>query len=138
MKRLYSSPKKDGFRMPGEFEPHRGTYMIWPERTDTWRFGGKYAQKVFVEIADAICRYEPLTMLASAAQYANARAMLNPCVRVVEVSSDDAWARDTGATFVVNNSGVLRGIDWTFNAWGRLATGITGGGVLKRSLGRSR
>ena len=30
MRRLNSKPIDDGFRMPGEFEPHRGTYMIWP------------------------------------------------------------------------------------------------------------
>ncbi len=36
MKKLTSIPKEDGFRMPGEFEPHRGTYIIWPERPDNW------------------------------------------------------------------------------------------------------
>lgn len=45
MKRLSTKPKQDGFRMPGEFEEHRGTYMIWPERPDNWRFGAKPAQK---------------------------------------------------------------------------------------------
>lgn len=39
MRRLVTNPKIDGFRMPGEFEPHRGTYMIWPERPDNWRLG---------------------------------------------------------------------------------------------------
>ena len=47
MKRLVTNPKIDGFRMPGEFEPHRGTYMIWPERPDNWRLGAKPAQHVF-------------------------------------------------------------------------------------------
>ena len=45
MKRLDSTPKADGFRMPGEFEPHRGCYMIWPERPDNWRLGAKPAQR---------------------------------------------------------------------------------------------
>ena len=54
MKRLESTPKKDGFRMPGEFEQHKGCYMIWPERTDNWRNGAKPAQKVFTEVASVI------------------------------------------------------------------------------------
>ena len=36
MKRLDSCPRKDGFRMPAEFEEHAGTYIIWPERTDNY------------------------------------------------------------------------------------------------------
>ena len=25
-------PVQDGYRMPGEYEPHRGCILIWPER----------------------------------------------------------------------------------------------------------
>ena len=124
MKRLDSTPKADGFRMPGEFEPHRGCYMIWPERPDNWRLGGKPAQKVFTEVASVIGKYEQMTMIVSADQYANARGMLPDYVRVVEMSNDDSWVRDCGATFVVNDKGKLRGVDWTFNAWGGLVDGL--------------
>lgn len=31
-----STPKADGFRMPGEFEEQKQIFMIWPERTDNW------------------------------------------------------------------------------------------------------
>lgn len=36
----------------------------------------------------------------------------------MNINSDDAWARDTAPTFVVNNNGEIRAIDWQFNAWG--------------------
>jgi len=42
----------------------------------------------------------------------------------VELSSNDAWLRDVGPTFVVNDSGDLRGVDWQFNAWGGLKGGL--------------
>lgn len=124
MKRLDSTPKADGFRMPGEFEPHRGCYMIWPERPDNWRLGAKPAQKVFTEVASVIGKYEQMTMIVSKAQYSNARNMLPDYVRVVEMANDDSWVRDCGATFVVNDKGKLRGVDWTFNAWGGLVDGL--------------
>ena len=57
---------------------------------------------------------------ASAQQYAAARAALPPSVRVVELSSDDAWMRDVGPSFVVNAAGAVRGVQWRFNAWGGL------------------
>ena len=124
MKKLNSTPKQDGFRMPGEFEPHRGTYIIWPERPDNWRNGAKPAQKVFTQVANTIGKYEPVTVIVSDSQYQNARHMLNDYVRVVEMSNDDSWVRDCGATFGVNDQGELRGVDWSFNAWGGLVDGL--------------
>lgn len=124
MKRLDSIPSKDGFRMPGEFERHSGTYMIWPERTDNWRLGAKPAQKVFTEVANAIGKYEPMTMVVSRSQYDNARNMLADYVKVVEMSNDDSWMRDCGATFVIDDKGTMRAVDWKFNAWGGLVDGL--------------
>ena len=121
---LQSTPRRDGFRMPGEFEPHRGCWMLWPERPDNWRLGAKPAQAAFAAVAAAIAGSEPVTMGVSAAQYDHARRMLPPSVRVVELSSNDAWMRDVGPTFVVNGRGGLRGVDWMFNAWGGLDGGI--------------
>lgn len=124
MKRLKTTPKKDGFRMPGEFELHRGCYMIWPERPDNWRNGAKPAQKVFAKVASVIGKYEPMTMIVSSSQFSNARGVLPDYVRVVEMSNDDSWVRDCGATFVVDDKGNMRAVDWKFNAWGGLVDGL--------------
>ncbi len=109
--------------MPGEFEPHRGCWMVWPERTDNWRLGAKPAQDAFAAVAEAIAASEPVTMAASDSQFENCRALLPPEVRVVEISTDDAWLRDTGPTFVVGGGG-RRGVDWRFNAWGGTEGGL--------------
>ena len=123
-KTINSTPRKDGFRMPGEHEEHAGTWMLWPMRTDTWRAGAKPAQKAYVEVAKAISRFEPVTMCVNAEQFENARALLPDEVRVVEISSNDAWMRDIGPTFVKNDKGEVRGIDWGFNAWGGIDEGL--------------
>lgn len=124
MKTINSTPKKDGFRMPAEFEPHEGTFMIWPERSDNWREGATYAQKAFTEVASAIAKYEKVTMCASVNQYDNARTMLPEEIRVIEITTDDSWMRDCGPTFIRNAKGEIRGIDWKFNAWGGLVNGL--------------
>ncbi|MCU0975464.1 MAG: agmatine deiminase [Steroidobacteraceae bacterium] len=121
---LKSTPRRDGFRMPAEFEPHAGTWMIWPERPDNWRLGAKPAQEAFTAVAAAIAASEPVTVGASAAQYENARAHLPAAVRVAELSSNDAWVRDTGPTGVIDAQGRVRGVDWMFNAWGGLDGGL--------------
>lgn len=124
MKTLNTTPREDGFRMPGEFEHHEGCWMIWPERQDNWRLGAKPAQEAFAKVADAISRFESVTVVVNAEQYENARLKLKDHIRVIEVSSDDSWMRDCGPTFVVNDKGEVRGVDWGFNAWGGLEDGL--------------
>ena len=121
---LTSTPRADGFRMPAEWEPHAGCYLVWPERPDNWRLGGKPAQRAFARVAEAIAQAEPVTVLASAHQYVNARERLPLHIRVVEMSTNDSWVRDTGPSFVVNDSGELRAVSWRFNAWGGLRGGL--------------
>jgi agmatine deiminase len=121
---LQSEPRRDGYRMPGEFEPHAGCWMLWPERPDNWRLGAKPAQHAFAALATAIAGSEPVTVGVSAQQFANARRLLPPAVRVVELSSNDAWMRDVGPTFLVNDRGGLRAADWQFNAWGGFKGGL--------------
>lgn len=120
---LATTPRADGFRMPGEFEPQAQVWMLWPERPDNWRLGAKPAQRAFTAVATAIAQFTPVTMGVAAAQFRNARHLLPPQIRVVELSYNDSWMRDCGPTFVVNDRGAVRLIDWEFNAWG----GLTGG-----------
>jgi agmatine deiminase len=117
---LATTPATDGFWMPAEFEPHEGCWMLWPERPDNWRARAVPAQRAFAAVAAAIARFEAVTVGVSAGQYAQARAQLHAGVRVVELSSDDAWMRDVGPSFLINSVGELRGVDWGFNAWGGL------------------
>lgn len=121
---LASAPAADGFRMPGEFEPHAGCWMAWPERPDNWRDGARPAQAAYAEVAAAIAAAEPLTMAVSDGQFERARSLLPDSVRVVEISTDDAWMRDIGPTFVVDGGGRRRGVDWRFNAWGGREGGL--------------
>ena len=117
---LRSTPAADGFWMPAEFETHAGCWMLWPERPDNWRARAQPAQRAFTAVAAAISRFEPVTVGVSARLYARARTLLPPRIRLIELSSDDAWMRDVGPTFLVNGTGEVRGVDWTFNAWGGL------------------
>jgi len=119
-----TTPKQDGFRMPGEFEPQKQIWMLWPQRPDNWRDGAKPAQKAFAQVAKAIREFEPVTMCVNRGQYQNCRNMLPDTIRVLEMSSNDSWIRDCGPTFLVNDKGGVRANDWDFNAWGGLVDGL--------------
>lgn len=109
--------------MPAEWEPHQQTWMVWPQRPDNWRMAAKPAQAAFMRVAQAIAEFEPVKICVSAAQRDIALAAIDALptqhpISVVDIETDDAWCRDTGPTFVVNGLGDVRGVDWTFNAWG--------------------
>lgn len=119
-----STPKKDGYRMPAEYAPQQKVWMIWPERPDNWRDGGKPAQEAFSEVAKAIAKFTPMNVVVSQQQFQNCRRQLPSEIRVIEMSNNDAWVRDCGPTFLVNDKGGLRADDWEFNAWGGLVDGL--------------
>ena len=123
MRVLDTTPKQDGFYMPAEFSEHYGCILIFPERSDSWQYGAYAARKAFVKVCEAIAQSEKVTVCASDRQYENARRMLPPHIRVAEMSSNDSWARDYAPTFVTNGQ-IIRGVNWSFNAWGGLEDGL--------------
>ncbi len=102
-----ATPRAQGFSMPAEFAPHDACWMLWPQRPDTWRLGAKPAQQAFVEVATAIAGSETVYVGVNDEQYENARHQLPAFVRVVELSSNDAWMRDVGPTFLTHPDGRL-------------------------------
>lgn len=64
-----TTPAKDGFRMPGEFEPHRGCIMIWPVRPGSWTNAGAEAKKTFIEVSLAIAKSEEVWMLCDCSHF---------------------------------------------------------------------
>ncbi len=45
-------------------------------------------------------------------------------VTVIEMTTDDAWFRDTAATYVIDGKGDKRACHWHFNAYGGLIDGL--------------
>ncbi len=113
-------PSDSGYYMPAEFSQHKATIIIFPERRGSWCYEAKFAEKVFSEIIEQISYREAVYVLASDRKYAHAKDLFSKLenVNVLNINSDDAWARDTAPTFIVNNEGDVRAIDWQFNAWG--------------------
>lgn len=117
--KLTGLPSRDGFHMPAEFSPHEATVIIFPERPGSWGYGAAPAQAVFADIIREIARDETVYMIVSDGTEAKARAALDSTgnIKILNIPSDDSWARDVAPTFVSDGI-TVRGIDWQFNAWG--------------------
>jgi agmatine deiminase len=114
-------PAAEGFWMPAEYEPHEGTWLLWPARHDNWRERASPAQAAFAQVASAIRRFEKVHVGVMPHLLADARAMLPQDIEVHGMEYDDCWMRDVGPTFVVGEEPQsIRAVQWRFNAWGGL------------------
>jgi len=115
-----SAPSADrpGHRLPAEYERHAATWMMWPTRRELW--GGEFeaVKDDYARLAATIARFEPLRMVACAADAADARRRCGGTVEVLEMPIDDSWARDAGPVFVRDADGGLAASAWRFTAWG--------------------
>lgn len=112
-------PKDVGYYMPAEFSEHFGTIFIWPERPGSWPHGAKPAEETFTKMILEVSKFEKVFLVASAKKYDYVKSKFeNENVKVLQIETNDSWARDTAPTFVINNDGDICGINWQFNAWG--------------------
>lgn len=126
------TPEEDGFFMPGEFEPHRGCILIWPERPGSWIYGAVAARKAFRNVIAAIAESEKVYVAVGEKGMESAKEMLlegtddawRENVELFHAETDDAWARDVAPTFLVSGQRIVRAVNWEFNAWGGAVDGL--------------
>ena len=117
------------YRMPAEWEPHRGTWLSWPHKEASWPGKFEPVPAIFARIVAGLVPGEEVHInVGDEALEESARDALRservPLTRVFfhRVPTDDAWCRDHGPIFV-ERSGPESGsqqvlLDWGYNAWG--------------------
>lgn len=105
--------------MPAEFEPHERTVMCWPARADLYGDRFAEAEEAHVAVAKAVAEFEPVTVIAAPRHVERASEIASPTISVVELQIDDAWFRDSGPIYVIDNDGRRVAIDFVFNGWGQ-------------------
>ena len=110
--------------MPPEFSKHDGTLMIMPFRPDVWRNNAEQAQLCVLNIAKIIAEYEPVYIGLHPSISALYLHQSFDNITFFELTSDDAWMRDVGPTFVRHQDQGFVAIDWEFNAYGGLEHGL--------------
>jgi len=123
------TPKYQNYRMPGEWEKHTCCWMQWPHDNPNFKsyaeipswshFDIEKGRVAWANVANAITNFEPVKMIVHPDNIINAKKLLNEKVEIHKFINDDAWARDSGAIFLLNKENKLGGIDWEFNGWGK-------------------
>ncbi|NLM20840.1 MAG: agmatine deiminase family protein [Peptococcaceae bacterium] len=118
-------PKDLKYSMPAEWHPHARTFISWPVQ-ESMIYPENFIKicRGYAEIIEAIAEFEPVTVLVNPANgeevktYLRADLFRNKRLELLSITHNDAWLRDNGPTFVLNDQGTLAGINWRFNAWG--------------------
>lgn len=113
-----------GRRLPAEWEPQDAILLTWPHDRSDWEATLAVVERVFVEIATAVCAHERLLLVLRDSGHRNhVEALLRTAgtdlsrVQIVIAPSNDTWARDHGPITVYEN-GAPRLLDFVFNGWG--------------------
>jgi len=113
-----TTPADDGFFMPAEWVPHSRCWMAWPCREGLWGDRIEEVRDAYAEVAQAIARFEPVTMVVNPESVAEVSIKCGSGVAVLPLPHDDSWLRDSGPTFLIDGFGNLAATDWVFNSWG--------------------
>jgi agmatine deiminase len=105
-------------RVPAESAPHERTVMCWPTRRELWGDLLADAETAYAEVARAITRFEPVTMIAAPGNRERASQRCGDAVEIVEIPIDDSWFRDSGPIYALRDDGSRIALDFTFNGWG--------------------
>lgn len=109
--------------MPAEGSPQARLWVAWP--TGGYTLGGtaveaETARRTWAAVANAAAEYQPVSVVVHPRDVSLARRYLDSAITLHDREIDDAWIRDSGATFVVDDErpGVLGAVTWVFNGWG--------------------
>ncbi|MBR6396697.1 MAG: agmatine deiminase [Lachnospiraceae bacterium] len=117
------------YRFPAEYEPHEGTLLIWPVRPGSWGKDPSAAQEAFTRIITELLEVEDVYLLVNAEDFSEVKRKFNKYTNadntaffqlfILNIETDDSWARDVGPTVLLSEDSKERlAIDWRFNAWG--------------------
>ena len=117
---------RSALRFPAEWEKHDATWIAWPHHEPDWP--GKLAPIpwVYGEIARVLHRHERVEILCHDEQVRDdarvvleAHSVASEGYRLHIVPNDRVWLRDSAPTFVRDERGRVRLVNWQFNAWAK-------------------
>ena len=116
--------------MPPEWDLHENCWLQWPHENinidsygevPTWsNFDINKGRVAWSNVAKSITKFEKVKMIVHSDDISKANELLNDKnIEIIRFNNDDCWARDSGATFLLNNQNQLGGVDSEFNGWGK-------------------
>jgi agmatine deiminase len=122
------TPAALGYRMPAEWERHRGTWLSWPHKEASWPGNFGPVPTIFASLVRCLVDREEvhINVAGPAMQTEVEQLLAEEGVGTGNVffhfnPTNDAWCRDHGPIFIQREVAGRREeaiVDWGYNAWG--------------------
>ena len=121
------TPQNLGYFFPAEFSPHKATWLSWPHNQASWPGKINTIFKSYCEFIKYLSTSEEvhINICSPEMQTFASEQILNKTSNLDNIffhqfPSNDAWCRDHGPAFLINDNLIERKIivDWNYNAWG--------------------
>ena len=113
-----------GLHLPAEWYPQDAIQLTWPHADTDWKPYLEEITETFIQMADAITRYERLVIVTPSPEAVRQRLeqALSPealqKILFCECATNDTWARDHGGITLTDGKGAGIVLDFRFNGWG--------------------
>lgn len=105
-------------RLPAEWEPQSAVQLTWPHEDSDWADDMDLVVPCFVSVAREILKRQKLLVVCKdAGQVKKQIGSNSPHLHVVELPTNDTWARDHGAIAIEENGKPVL-LNFVFNGWG--------------------
>jgi agmatine/peptidylarginine deiminase len=104
-------------RLIAEFEKQSFTQIIFPHAKSDWVDYLEEAQETFVNIINAITKYQECLVVCDDVESVKSRFKENENLYFVEYETNDTWARDCSA-LCIEDGNSIKLLDFTFTGWG--------------------
>ena len=108
-------------RLPAEWEEQFGVQLTWPHENTEWKNDLALVEPCLAQIAQEISLRQKLLIICADQNHlkkllSQSKAKLEN-IKLIELASNDIWARDHSAITVYENEKPLL-LDFGFNGWG--------------------
>lgn len=117
--------KNYSFYLPAEWHSQSAIQLTWPHANSDWNYMLDEITACYVSIAKTILQYQKLIIVCNSAdevllqlKLEESQAETKDRLILVELPTNDTWARDHGGISVINNKAQNILLDFTFNGWG--------------------
>lgn len=113
----------DNLRFPAEWEACNAVLLAWPHAGTDWEYMLDEVRECFLNIVAAVSHHGNAIIVApSRDEVTDAMSehsgIAMDHVKVVEIETNDTWARDFGPITLLDNEHKAHLLDFKFNGWG--------------------
>lgn len=113
-------PRDLNYKLPAEWNTHERTFISWPVKESMCHpENHESVCQGYAEFIKAISEFERVTVIVNPKDLDHVQNLIKVSnVEFLTIDHNDAWLRDNGPTFILDENENIAGMNWGFNAWG--------------------